>query len=162
MRVAGAVTLHVQHVHLAFIHSSCPMFTFHSFPHHVPYSCRIPPSLPIPTLHYLTVLNVWGSMAFFANPPTLTRQPLPLAFPLHSLCLPWIPPSHPMFTLHSFTHNAPSSPFIHYPIMPHTHLAFPLHSLCLPCIPLLLGIRRIASIETLGEPHRVMLTSLIV
>ena len=98
--------------------------------------------------------------------------------PLH--CLD--PPSYPMLTWpFPFTPNA----YLEYPISPHAHLAFihsprpmftfhsfphqtpyspgpPLHSLCLPCISLLLGIRRVSIIETLGKPHRVMMASLIV
>ena len=60
MRVAGAIT---PHVHLAFIHSSRPMFTFHSLPHHAPYSPGIPPSLPMPTLHFFSCLASKGQLA---------------------------------------------------------------------------------------------------
>ena len=100
------------------------------------------------------------------------HQPLPCLDPQSCPILTWpfpftpyayleFPCSHPMFTLHSFTHNAPSSPFIHYPIIPHTHLSFPLHSLYL-AFPYSLASGRVAGMETLGEPHIVMMTSLIV
>ena len=158
------------------------MLTFHSFPHHAPYSFGIPPSLPMPTLlgtrgggrlwnfgrtacsnYDITNLGSHGLLCPPpANTPLLGSTVMPyddLAFPLHSLCLPWIP------------HYTPCSPCIHSLIMAHVHLSFiPHHTpyspgippspLCLPCISLL-GIRGVAGIETLG-PHIVMMTSLIV
>ena len=127
-------SLTMAHVHLSFIPPSCPILTWHS------------PSLPMPTLHFflLGIKGVAGIETFgephivvmmtslilycpkgLGSHELLCPPPLPTTPLLGSQIMPYadlaaIPPSHPMLTLHSFTHHVPCSPFIHSPIMPHT------------------------------------------